>query len=203
MNRKMPVPLCAFELKVEPLTLSESRGGLETSYQVFKLTMSIEGRELTTVDTSPLCLDGIEMWLSQRYERASAILTCSCGILECAGFQKECRTSRTSRVLTWSFPEEYFTYLEGRGLASGRRRALTFHFDAAKFNQQLQQVFTAVRTYEAESGKPSGFEAGSYTAPRNGLDKQLQNALVRHLRDNKARRYLRHRGPPPGVCAGS
>lgn len=203
LNSKTPSRLSSVELAAIPLILSEFHGEVESTYQVFKLKMSVDGQELTSPEASTLCLDGVEMWLSQRYNRAAEILTCSCGVLECAGFQEQCSTIRKKQVLSWTFPEGYFHFFKARGLATGRSRALTFHFDAVSFNEQIEQVFGAVRAYEAESGKPSGFEAGSYTAPRYGIDTQLQYAHAHHLRTSKSQRFRRFQGTPSGVCAGS
>lgn len=202
MHCKQAKPLSAFDLVAEPLQLTEPGSG-GAPYQVFRLRMTVDGKQLTKLGMSTLALHGIEMWLSQWYDRSAEVLTCSCGILECAGFDEPMRTSRRGGVLTWQFPEHYFAHLKSVRLATGRPRAVSFHFEATAFNQKLEACIAAVRAFEVESGKPSGFEPGSYTAPRFRIDEQLQRALARQARTVKGRRYARHRGTPAGVCAGA
>lgn len=200
MPCKQSIALNDFDLVAEPLHLSEP-GSKTDTYQVFRLVLSIDGQPLVKPETT-FALDGIQMWLSQRYNREAEVLTCSCGILGCAGFDEPMITGRKGGVLTWRFPEDYFSYLKSVGLAVGHPRAVAFHFDAAAFNQKLETCIAEVRAYEVESGKPSSFEPGSYSAPRRNIDEQLKRALARQASIVKRQRYARHRGTTAGVCAG-
>lgn len=183
-------------ITAEPVS-STGAGEPALSYTLFRLQLAIDGRALAT----PVC--GTQLWLSQRYNRCSWPLTCSCGVPECAGFDDPVRTSRAGGALRWQFPPVYFAHLRQQGLVTGRARAVDYAFDAAQVYQQFEAVLAQVRAHEMATGRPSGFEAGCHMAPRQCLDQQLARAQAWHLKRNKSRRFARHIGTLAGRCAGA
>lgn len=203
------VKLDAFALTVTPVHLGGPEHDMPegTEYTLFDLRMHINGIDVLAPDaeeTELKAIDDSQLWLAQRYNRGSWLLTCTCGTPECAGFYKPVATQRRGGRLTWTFPASYFDHLRSRGLVSGHRRPSTFVFDAQLVYEQFEAAKNIVRDCERKSGKPSGFTVGSgLGAPYYGLDKQYAQTEAWYLKRNKHRRYARHTGTRAGICAGA
>jgi hypothetical protein len=204
MPKKFVSPLSSLSLQVRPVALDEGSDSEEAVvFQAYRLDLQVEGKQLLAPDAKLLALDGIEFWLSQRYNRKAWPLTCTCGVPECAGFWEPVTTSRKAGILSWTFPAHYFAYLRQQGLVTGRPRVVTLHFDAKQFYVQFDQALETIRRYEEESGKPSSFEAGSYGAPNVRLHAQFARAQDWLLKRTKHQRFARLAGTPAGQCAGA
>lgn len=202
------VPLDTLAMRVKPLHM----GGLAhhqeegSEYTVFELHLLINGINLINVDSNDeelIAVDDRQIWLAQRYNRRSWVLTCTCGTPGCAGFYEPVATSRAGGRLTWTFPPCYFDRLRARGLVSGSARATTFVFDAREVYEQFHAAQEVVRHHEAQSGQASAFSAGCYGKPVHHLDSQYEQAEAWYLKRTKHRRYARHTGTKAGVCAGA
>lgn len=178
--------------------------GEGSNYTIFDLQLLINGVYLITpdVDDELVALDDSQLWLSQRYNRRSWVLTCTCGTPECAGFSEPVTTSRRGGRLKWTFPRSYFSWLKKRGIASGLPRPTTFVFDARQVFEQFRLAQNIVRQYEASSGEASAFSAGTRGQPYLRLDEQYARDEAWFLLRDKRRRYARHTGTRAGVCAG-
>jgi hypothetical protein len=202
MSRRSHQSFNTLTITAEPI-LSTAAGEPESNYTLFRLQLAIDGRVLTepVEDLTAVC--GTQLWLSQRYNRRSWPLTCTCGVPECAGFDDPVQTSRAAGALHWRFPVGYFAQLRQQGLVTGRPRAVDYYFDAASVYQQFEAVLAKVRAHELTTGQPSGFEAGCHMAPRQRLEQQLAHTEAWYLKRNKSRRFARHIGTPAGRCAGA
>jgi hypothetical protein len=203
------VKLDTLALTVTPIHLGGPEHDMPegTEYTLFDLRMHINGIDILAPDAEAeelKAIDDSQLWLAQRYNRGSWLLTCTCGTPECAGFHRPVATRRQGGRLTWTFPSSYFDHLRSRGLVSSRRGPSTFVFDAQQVYEQFEAANNVVRDYEKQAGKPSGFTAGSgHGAPYYALDKQYAQAEAWYLKRNKHRRYARHTGTQAGICAGA
>jgi hypothetical protein len=204
MPKKEARILNTISIQATPVSLvDEVRDENNIVFQAYRLDMQVDGKQLLDPEMKLKALDGFELWLSQRFNRKSWPLTCTCGTPGCAGFWEPVTTTRRAGTISWAFHKDYFPYLAHQGLAKGRPRVITLNFDAKQFYAEFDKVLTTIRQYEEESGKASSFEAGSYAEPHDRLDQQLARAEAWHRRRVKAERYARHIGTPFGVCAGA
>jgi hypothetical protein len=196
------------KMVVKPCLMGGPKQDLDagTEYTVFDLHLIINGIDLAEQDSSDddlFAIDDSQIWLAQRYNRASWILTCTCGEPECAGFHEPVATSRAGGRLTWTFPASYFKRLRARGLVAGAPRPVTFVFDANLAYDEFEAAQSVVRQYESAAGHASAFSAGCQSKPYHHLNEQYIRAEAWHLRQNKQRRYARYIGTRAGVCAGA
>lgn len=199
------IELDTLTLKAKPMQMGGPANDLPegTEYTVFDLRMHVNGTDILNPEDQFTTIDGAQLWLAQRYNRRSWLLTCSCGTPECAGFYEPVATVRHHGRLSWTFPVSYFEHLLARKLVSGKARPVTFTFDAREVYAQFEAVQGAVFQYESLSGKASAFSAGSHSRPLTTLAQQFVRAHAWYLLRNKHRRYARYVGLRAGICAGA
>jgi len=200
-NRAIPLSTVSFSIaEVQPDLMEGEQPNSEGAR--FRLSMEVNGKALAVGDSGLTTVDGLDVWLGQRYDAEICPLTCTCGIPECAGFNDKVRCQRKGGRISWVFPESYFTYLQERGLAEGRVRPITLQFKASAFYSQFEAVLEQMRYFERVSGKRAAFDITAEGPPVFQLDEQLSRTCEWHLSQHRGRRFSRHQGVPAGRCAG-
>jgi len=200
-NRAIPLSTVSFSIEeVQPDLMEGEQPNSEGAR--FRLSMAVDGKPLNVSDSDLATVDGLDVWLGQRYDAEISPLTCTCGVPECAGFNDKVRCQRKGGRISWVFPKSYFTYLQERGLADGRARPITLQFNASAFYSQFEQVLEQMRHFEQVTGKRAAFDIIGEGTPVFPLDEQLSRTREWHLHQHPGRRFSRHQGVPAGRCAG-
>ncbi|KWU19110.1 hypothetical protein [Burkholderia cenocepacia] len=161
--------------KAQPYSKTDDRG-LVAPHASVHLRIHVDGNELGcshSINGEPV-LDGLLLLATREFGGEHFLLTCTCGVPECARIDDPVLVRRSNTEVEWTFPASYAEYLTAHGFGD-----LRFVFDRAAYDATLRRIHEFVEATEpllalpACIGEPVSYHGDDYSTQAARLRKWL------------------------------
>lgn len=120
-----------------PAPADNTGQGVTDAYRPLWVDLSIDGKLLATTRQGGANFLAVLPLLTLQGRMSAYILSCVCGIHDCARIESPVHVRMTAESVVLEFPREYAEILTNAGLYSGPAREVTFTFERTLFDEAI------------------------------------------------------------------